>query len=301
MAREGERREEVLGRSIHAIQGPWRQAKCQRLESCNVFILTNYEIKTPSPPLLDAEFIKDYPFPSLELKSLRATPRPRDEETSSASSNETIDLSTSRDAISKLLAILLIHPIAKRLKSTTRRPLNSQLASIPLRPPSPSPFEEHSSILRRHAIHPLVSVTPGHRPDATGSGAAVAQGAGHLHLYKEWCSEASEIYHNVCEDNGGDPLKGFPGMHSEDKIWAWLDDFQNKCLTDSSGKHFRTTRKGQTATAAERQLDLFIKPRDTPEKEKHNMVCCGRHCGAAISYSNVKLAGVLAYEMRAAI
>lgn len=88
---------------------------------------------------------------------------------------------------------------------------------------------------------------------------------------KGWCSKTSEIYHNLCEGNGGDPLKGFTGMHSEDKIWAWLDDFQNKCLTDSLGKYFRTTKKGQTTTEAERQLDLFIKPRDTPKKEKHDM------------------------------
>ena len=270
----------------------------------------------------DVAYIEDHPFSSLELKSLQATLKTHNEDTSSASSNKVINLSASRNAISKLLAILQVHPVAESLRSASQRPLDSQLAllnyrlrsddlSLSLFDPLTTAVADHTSDLdiwkavlqlidnqTRITPPPSKSIPPsyGGTPFVCSSASHrgtdqtrrdleqplrkelakstfVDVGGFHDKYFKDkrWCSKASEIYHNLCEDNGGDPLKGFPGMHSEDKIWAWLDDFQNKCLTDSLGKYFRTTKKGQTTTEAERQLDLFIKPRDTPKKEKHDM------------------------------
>ncbi|KAH8732082.1 hypothetical protein GQ44DRAFT_273164 [Phaeosphaeriaceae sp. PMI808] len=66
----------------------------------------------------DVDYVKDNPFSSLGLESLRAALKPRDED------------SAFRDAISNLLHMLQVHPVAKRLKSTTQRPLNGQLAEL---------------------------------------------------------------------------------------------------------------------------------------------------------------------------
>lgn len=75
-------------------------------------------------------FIKEKSL-GASLDAIKSSFKQRDEETFSASSDETTDVVSLRDAISNLIATLQLHPVARKLRSaSSRRPLDGELASL---------------------------------------------------------------------------------------------------------------------------------------------------------------------------
>ena len=75
-------------------------------------------------------FIREKPL-GASLDSIKSSFKQRDEETSSASSEDTTDVLSLGAAISNLLATLQLHPVARRLRSaSSRRALDDELASL---------------------------------------------------------------------------------------------------------------------------------------------------------------------------
>ena len=274
----------------------------------------------------DEKYIQEHPLET-SLHNARSAFKAEDRNPTGDASDTTTNIPSRRDAISNLLGALLIHPVARKLRSApSQRPVNGELASIYARVQSAdfdlSPFspltaliadaaedvedvEVWKTVLRlisdisrttppqTKSIPPSFYGTPFMRSSASFqdsnqtrsdlqqplltelNGCTFEDVAGFSSKYFEgraWTNQSEEIYKLLKDCNGGELLRDFPEIHSEDQIWDWWDTFQQQYLNDAPGVYCRTKSKKEVQGAqGERQLDLIIKRRTTLQTQKHDV------------------------------
>ncbi|KAL8740279.1 MAG: hypothetical protein Q9190_006997 [Brigantiaea leucoxantha] len=88
---------------------------------------------------------------------------------------------------------------------------------------------------------------------------------------RPWSRRSKVIYDAMKKQYKGRRRTDFSDLPDEDAVWDWLSRFQNEYLSDSHGIFYVTESKSDLGGGiAQRQLDLFVKRRDTEASQKHD-------------------------------